>query len=254
MNFSHGVVRVPVGNEYDTDTLRHSIGGTPRRINDLRVFRRLACCQDGSQRKVKMANSMARCAAKRSASSSGGGLSISRLSRASSRPRAVARPWSLRFAGVAPVTQREAGLQGVLHLTDPPAVGMVLQQMLTPSKQVLQTRLVFAVGVTAVDHPPVAHEHAVEVGPQDRLGVVESAARADGVDGRRRGNGRPQPVADGADAPTGLIGRDHGSVAGPARATPRRPAARRGPHDAADAGGPPASLAGRSGSAAGRRP
>ena len=39
-----------------------------------------------------------------------------------------------QFAGVAPVTQREAGLQGVLHLTDPPAVGMILQQMLTPSK------------------------------------------------------------------------------------------------------------------------
>ena len=41
-------------------------------------------------------NSLARCAAKRSASSCGGGLSISRLSRASSRPRAVARPWALR--------------------------------------------------------------------------------------------------------------------------------------------------------------
>ena len=68
--------------------------------------------------------------------------------------------------------------------------------MLTPSKQVLQTRLVLAVGVTAVDHPPVAHEHAVEVGPQDHLGVVESAARADGVDGRRRGDGRPQSVGN----------------------------------------------------------
>ena len=90
---------------------------------------------------------------------------------------------------------------------------MILQQMLTPSKQVLQARLVLAVGVAAVDHPPVAHEHAVEVGPQDRLGVFKSAARADGVNGRRRGDGRPQPVAAGADAPTGLIGRDHRSVA-----------------------------------------
>ena len=40
-------------------------------------------------------------------------------------------------AGVAPVAQREAGLQGVLHLGGPPAVGMALEQMLTPSKQVL---------------------------------------------------------------------------------------------------------------------
>ena len=59
--------------------------------------RQLVASTDGSHRNVKMAgNWLARCAAKRSASSSAGGLSISRLSRASSRPRAVARPWSLR--------------------------------------------------------------------------------------------------------------------------------------------------------------
>ena len=73
--------------------------------------------------------------------------------------------------------------------------------------------MVLAVGVAAVDHPAVAHEHAVEVGSQDRLGVLESAARADGVDGRCRGDAGPQPVADAADAPTGLIDRDHGRVA-----------------------------------------
>ena len=50
-------------------------------------------------------------------------------------------------------------------------------------------------GVAAVHHPPVAHEHAIEVGPQDRLRVVESAAGADGVDGRRWGDGRPQPAS-----------------------------------------------------------
>ena len=158
-------------------------------------------------------NSLARCAAKRSASSSGGGLLISRLSWASSRPPGGGQAVGAQAAGVAPVAQREAGLQGVLHLSGPPAVGMVLQQMLTTSPQVLQTSLVLAVDVTAVDHPPVAHEHAVEVGSQDRLRVFESAARADGVDGRRRGDGRPQPVAAGADAPTGFIGRDHRSVA-----------------------------------------
>ena len=156
---------------------------------------------------------MARWAAKRSVSSSGGGLSISRLSRASSRPRGGGQTVVAQVAGVAPVAQREAGLQGVLHLAGPPAVGMVLQQMLTTSPQVLQTGLVHPVGVAAVHHPPVAHEHAVEVGPQDRLRVVESAAGADGVDGRRRGDGRPQPVAEGADAPTSLIRRDHGRVA-----------------------------------------
>ena len=89
-------------------------------------------------------------------------------------------------AGVAPVAQRETGLQDIVHLAGPRTVGMNVLEMLTASAQVLQTSLVLAVGVTAVDHPPVAHEHAVEVGPQDRLRVFESAARADGVDGRRR--------------------------------------------------------------------
>ena len=39
--------------------------------------------------------------------------------------------------GVAPVAQREGGLQGVLHLSGPPAVGLVLEQFLTASSQVL---------------------------------------------------------------------------------------------------------------------
>ena len=34
---------------------------------------------------------------------------------------------------VAPVAQREGGLQGVLHLSGPSAVGMILEQLLTPS-------------------------------------------------------------------------------------------------------------------------
>ena len=176
--------------------------------------RQLVASTDGSHRKVNMAeNSVARWAAKRS-----GVVQRRRVVDQPAEPGQQAAAGGgqtvlAQTAGVAPVAQREAGLQGVLHLAGPPAVGMILLQMLTTSPQVLQTGLVLAVGVAAVHHPPVAHEHAVEVGPEDRLRVVESAARADGVDGRRRGDGRPQPVADGADAPTGLIGRDHGSVA-----------------------------------------
>ena len=96
--------------------------------------RQLVASTDGSHRKVKRApNSLARCAAKRSASSCGGGLSISRLSWASSRPRTVARPWSLIPPAVAPVAQREGCLQGVLHLAGPSAVGLILEQLLTAS-------------------------------------------------------------------------------------------------------------------------
>ena len=58
--------------------------------------RQLVASTDGCQRKANTAgNSMARWAANRSAASSGDGFAISRASRASSRPRAVAKPWSL---------------------------------------------------------------------------------------------------------------------------------------------------------------
>ena len=52
----------------------------------------------------------------------------------------------------------------------------------------------------------MAHEHAVEVGPENGDGSVEHAAGTDGVDGRLRV--APQPVADGADAPSGFVVRD----------------------------------------------
>ena len=64
--------------------------------------------------------------------------------------------------------------------------------------------------VAAIRRPPVAHEHAGVVGPQHRGGIVEPAAGADRVDRRVRSDERPEPVADGADAPAGLVRRDHG--------------------------------------------
>ena len=58
--------------------------------------RQLVASSEGSHKKRNTAwNSVAKCAAKRSASSSGGGASTSRASRAVSRPRAVAIPCSL---------------------------------------------------------------------------------------------------------------------------------------------------------------
>ena len=67
--------------------------------------------------------------------------------------------------------------------------------------------------VAAIRRPPVAHEHAGVVGPQHRGGIGEPPAGADGVDRRLRGDERPQPVADAADAPAGLVRRDHRRVA-----------------------------------------
>ena len=117
-----------------------------------------------------------------------------------------------QLSRVAAVAQVEAGLQDRLHLAGPGIVGMILPEVLAALEQVIQTRLVQSV-VAAIRRPPVAHEHAGVVGPQHRGGVVEPAAGADRVDRRVRGGEYPQPVAFAADAPAGLVRRDHGRVA-----------------------------------------
>ena len=108
--------------------------------------RQLVASTDGSHRNVKMAgNSLARWAAKRSASSSGGVVDqpaeLGEQSAAGGSQTVVAQT-----AGVAPVAQRETGLQDVVHLAGPRTVGMNVLEMLTASAQVLQTSLVLAVG------------------------------------------------------------------------------------------------------------
>ena len=67
--------------------------------------------------------------------------------------------------------------------------------------------------VAAIRRPSVAHEHAGVVGSEDGGGIVEPAVGADRVDRRVRGDERPEPMADGADAPAGLVRRDYGRVA-----------------------------------------
>ena len=117
--------------------------------------------------------------------------------------------------------------------------GMVVSKVLATPEQVRQTRLVQRLVEAPIGRPPVADEHAVEVGTQDGEGVVEPAAGADGVDGGVRGGEHPQPVALAADAPAGLVRGDDGARRGPARTAPCRPARRRGPRDAAPAPGRP---------------
>ena len=86
-------------------------------------------------------------------------------------------------------------------------------------EQVSQTRLVECAAEAAIRRPPVAHEHAGEVGPEDGCRIVEPATGANRVDrGLWRGEG-PQPVADRTDAPARLVWCDH-------RAAPHLPAQR----------------------------
>ena len=118
-----------------------------------------------------------------------------------------------QLAGGAAVTHGKARLQDRLHLPGPETVRMIFLQFLASSEQVIQTGLVQRGSVAAIRHPPVAHEHPGEVGPQNRGGIVEPAAGANGVDRRLRGDEGPQPVADGTDAPPGFIRCDRGRVA-----------------------------------------
>ena len=155
---------------------------------------------------------MARCAAKRSASSSGGGASTQPTEPGGESAAGRGHRVLAQFSRVAAVPQVEAGPQDRLHLARPATVGMILPQLLAALEQVVETRLVQSV-VAAIRRPPVAHEHAGVVGPQHRGGIGEPPAGADGVDRRLRGDERPQPVADAADAPAGLVRRDHRRVA-----------------------------------------
>ena len=84
---------------------------------------------------------------------------------------------------VAAVAQGEPGVQDGFHLTGPGAVGMVVAKILATPKQVGHAGLVQCVIEAPIGCPSVAHEHPVEVGPEDGDSIVEPAAGADGVDG-----------------------------------------------------------------------
>ena len=170
--------------------------------NGFVLARQLVASTDGSHRNVKRApNSLARCAAKRSASSSSGGLSISRLL----RRRAV----GLRAIGqergrsacrrCRTVAQREAGLQGVLHLSDAhPQCGCP-----SSSSSHRRSRCCTQVGARRwcnCGRPPTRRARARR---RSRLPGPLGRRRIRGPRRWRRrslsrGDGRPQPVAAGS--------------------------------------------------------
>ena len=175
--------------------------------------RQLVASIDGSRRKRNTAgNSLAKCLAKRLASSNGGGASISRPSRASSRPRSTSRPRRVS-SPFWQVPHVQAGLEDRLDLRAPGTVGVVFLQCLGAAEQVIDATLVQRVLVAPVHLPPVAHEHAGVVGPQHGGGIVEPAAGTDRIDRRVRRGVRPQPMTPAADAPAGLVRGDDRRVA-----------------------------------------
>ena len=85
---------------------------------------------------------------------------------------------------------------------------VVPDRQATPAQQMGETGLMHRVIEAPIGRPPVAHEGAREVAPQDRGGLLEAAARQNGVDGGvRRGKG-PEPVQLAADFPPGFVRTD----------------------------------------------
>ena len=133
------------------------------------------------------------------------------------------------LSGVAAVTGGEARPQDRQDRRAPGTPGVAFPQFSAAVGEVIDAALVQPL-VAAIHHPPVAHEHARVVGPEQGGGVVEAAAGADGVDGGLRGDARPQPVGLGADAPAGFVRRDHRRVADlPAEFPVGRPGVAGGP-------------------------
>ena len=117
------------------------------------------------------------------------------------------------FARIAAVPQGEAVLQDRLHRTRPGVAGMSGLQVLATAQEVPNARLGRRVLEAAIDHPPVPHQHAGEVGAENLGRMLEPPPVADGVDRRLRRDERPQPVAQRVHPPAGLIRRDHRTAA-----------------------------------------
>ena len=86
-------------------------------------------------------------------------------------------------------------------------------QVLATAQEVTDARLGRRVLEAPIGHPTVPHQHAGEVGTEDRSRMLEPPPVANGVDRRLRGGERPQPVAERVHPPARFIRRDHRTAA-----------------------------------------
>ena len=121
------------------------------------------------------------------------------------------------------VVERRGGLDPSSEPRDEPAAGprgSVLAGIscvaaLVQVESRLQDRLRLVVHravEAAIQDRPLAHQQAAEFGVEHGGRVMDTAARADGLDLRCRAAEPPEPVPDGAEAPPGLAGYDHQSL------------------------------------------
>ena len=114
--------------------------------------------------------------------------------------------------GVPPVANAERLLQRDLHLAGKLRAGMILAQVATPSQQMRETGLMRGRGELAIRRPPIAHQHAGVLGPEDAGGLGKAPAGLNGIHRRLPRREGPQPVAVAVDPPARFIRNDHGTA------------------------------------------
>jgi hypothetical protein len=86
-------------------------------------------------------------------------------------------------------TRVQRRLEDPFHRADERLVGIVEQQAPTRAPQMRETRLMQGVRKVSIRLPPIAHEHARIVQPDERGGLREPTAGLDGVDRRQGSDG-----------------------------------------------------------------
>ena len=122
------------------------------------------------------------------------------------------QPMSRYLATPKAIARGERALQDALDVRREMVLAVIGDQRATPPEQMGQTGLMNRVIEAAIGRPPVAHQRPGEVGAEDRGGLLEAAARQNGVH-RRVGCGeRPEPLQLAADFPARFIGTDDGTL------------------------------------------
>lgn len=122
------------------------------------------------------------------------------------------QPMSRYLAAPKAIARGERALQDALDVRREMVLAVIGDQRATPPEQMGQTGLMNRVIEAAIGRPPVAHQRPGEVGAEDRGGLLEAAARQNGVHGRVGCGERPEPLQLAADFPARFIGTDDGTV------------------------------------------
>ena len=103
------------------------------------------------------------------------------------------------------VANVERILQHALNVLRPRGSRMRLGDLAAPADQMRQTGLMASVFEVPIRRPPIAHQHAVEIGSEHRRRFFKAASMLNRIDDRRRGGEGPQPPELACHFPTRFI-------------------------------------------------